>query len=274
MATLEVESRGKLEVYYEEEGAGEPLVMVGGLTATVEVWGKLRGLLAAEYRLIMPDNRGTGRTKAHHDDGDRAPSRMAEDLLGLVDGLGLDSFHLMGGSYGGTIALSFAVKHPQRLKSLIVACSHFGGAGKIAAAPGVRETRARGGAPDATEEERRAALETLFHPETIDERPEVVAFYDGFKRRFPISKEEIARRNEGMAVFDVSEEVRTLGVPTLVISGAADVLVPTENSRLMAGRIPGAELVIVENTGHHFYSERPEAAAAAILGFLKRHCSP
>ncbi len=273
MATLGIESRGKVKVYYEEEGAGEPLVMVGGLTATVEVWGKLRGLLAARCRLVMPDNRGTGRTKAHQDDGDRAPARMAEDLLGLVDGLGLDSFHLMGGSYGGTIALSFAVKHLQRIKSLIVACSHFGGVDKVASAPGVRETRARGGAPDASDEERRAALETLFHPHTIDERPEVVAFYDGFKRRFPISKEEIERRNKGMAEFDVSEEIETLRVPTLVISGEADVLVPTENSRRMAGRIPGAELVIVENTGHHFYSEQPEASAEAILAFLARHKS-
>ena len=274
MATLEIESRGKVEVYYEEEGAGEPLVMVGGLTATVEVWGKLRPLLAAQYRLVMPDNRGTGRTKVYADDGDRAPARMAEDLLGLVDGLGLDSFHLMGGSYGGTIALSFAVQHPQRLKSLIVACSHFGGDDKVASAPGVRETRARGGAPEATEAERRAALETIFHPETIDERPEVVDFYDGFKRRFPISKEEIARRNKGMAEFDVSERIKSLNLPTLVISGEADVLVPTENSRRMAGRIPGAELVVVENTGHHFYSERPEASAAAILSFLARHASP
>ena len=82
MATLEVESRGRLEIYYEEEGAGEPLVMVGGLTATVEVWGKLRRLLAAEYHLVMPDNRGTGRTKAYQDDGDRAPARMAEDCWG------------------------------------------------------------------------------------------------------------------------------------------------------------------------------------------------
>ena len=180
----------------------------------------------------------------------------------------------MGGSYGGTIALSFAVQHPQRLKSLIVACSHFGGEDKVASAPGVRETRARGGAPEATEAERRAALETIFHPETIDERPEVVDFYDGFKRRFPISKEEIARRNKGMAEFDVSEEIGTLRVPTLVISGEADVLVPTENSRRMAGRIPGAELVVVENTGHHFYSERPEASAAAILAFLARRASP
>ena len=65
MATLEIESRGKVEVYYEEEGAGEPLVMVGGLTATVEVWGKLRPLLAAQFRLVMPDNRGTGRTKVY-----------------------------------------------------------------------------------------------------------------------------------------------------------------------------------------------------------------
>ncbi len=273
MATLLIESRGKLDVYYEEEGTGEPLVMVGGLTATVEVWGKLRGLLAAHCRLIMPDNRGTGRTKAYADDGDRAPARMAEDLLGLVEGLGLDSFHLMGGSYGGMIALSFAVKHPGRLRSLIVACSHFGGSEKVTSAPGVRETRARGGTPDATEVERRAALETLFHPETIDESPEVVAFYDGFKRRFPIGKEEIERRSQGVAEFDVSEEIRNLRVPTLVISGEADVLVPTENSRLMASRIPGAELVIIENTGHHFYSERPEASAKRILAFLSRNTS-
>ena len=203
------------------------------------------------------------------------PARMAEDLLGLVDGLGLDSFHLMGGSYGGDDSSLLRGRNtPKDSKSLIVACSHFGGDDKVASAPGVRETRARGGAPEATEDERRAALETIFHPETIDERPEVVDFYDGFKRRFPISKEEIARRNKGMAEFDVSEEIGTLRVPTLVISGEADVLVPTENSRRMAERIPGADLVIVENTGHHFYSERPEASAAAILAFLARHASP
>ncbi len=273
MATLEAVNGGGIAIYYEEDGAGEPLVMVGGLTATVEVWGKLRRLLAARHRLVMPDNRGTGRTRAYADDGDRSPARMAEDLLGLVDGLGLDTFHLLGGSYGGAIALSFAVAHPARLRSLVVACSHFGGPEKVEAAPGVRETRVRGGAPGATEAERRAALETLFHPRTIDERPEVVSFYDGFKRRFPVAKDEIERRSRAMAAYDVSEAIETLAVPTLVITGAADVLVPTENSVRMAGRIPGAELVVVEEAGHHFYSEQPERSAEAILAFLAKHAS-
>ena len=175
MAKLEIESRGKVEVYYEEEGAGEPLVMVGGLTATVEVWGKLRGLLTAKYRLVMPDNRGTGRTKAHQDDGDRAPARMAEDLLGLVDGLGLDSFHLMGGSYGGPCAL-LRVKHHQRIKSLIWRMLSFRRSEKVASLRGFAR-RALGRRAGCECEELRARHgERCFHPETIDERPDVGRF--------------------------------------------------------------------------------------------------
>ncbi len=61
MPTLAADSRGPVEIYYEEEGSGEPLVMIGGFTVTVEVWGRLRPLLAEKYRVIMPDNRGSVR---------------------------------------------------------------------------------------------------------------------------------------------------------------------------------------------------------------------
>lgn len=271
MPMLGVQNEGRMEIYYEEEGTGVPLMMVGGLTATVEVWGDLRKLLAARYRLILFDNRGSGRTRVAEDDGDRSPRRLAGDVLALADGLKLDRFHLLGGSYGGMIAQEFALSHPERLRSLVIACSHFGGKDKVTSSAGTMEIRVRGAAPDATEQERQAALETIFHPETVRLRPEVVRRYDENKRRFPHSKEEIARREKGIAAFDASERLRSLQVPTLVIHGSHDVLVPTGNAPLLAQRIPGAELVIVEGAGHHFYSEQPEASAKAILGFLARH---
>ena len=141
----------------------------------------------------------------------------------------------------------------------------------MASSPGVRETRKRGGVPGATEEERIAALETIFHPDTIRERPEVAEFYGANKRAHPHSKEELDARTEGMAAFYMSEKIRVLRVPALVIAGSRDRLVPTENSRLLAERLPGAELVIVEGAGHHFYSERPGESASAILDFLSKH---
>ena len=270
MPTLSLHSLGKIDIYYEEEGSGEPLVLVGGFTATVEVWGKLRPLLAGKYRVIMPDNRGSGRTRIEDDDGDRAPKRFAQHVLSLINALGLEQVHLMGSSMGGMIVQEFGVQYPERLKSLIVSSSHFGGGEKIDSPPGVRETRKRGGVPGATKEERIEALETIFHTETIRTRPEVVEFYDQNKQAFPHSAEELEARTEGMAAFDLSGKVGAIEVPTLVISGSHDYLVPTENSHLLAERIPNAELAIIENTGHHFYSERPEASAEVILEFLSR----
>lgn len=271
MPTLATENRGKIEIFYEEEGSGEPLVLIGGFTATIEVWGKLRPILAEKHRVIMADNRGSGRTKVIDDDGDRAPKRFAGDVFALLNGLGIERAHILGGSMGGMIAQEFVLAHEERTRSLVIACSSFGGADRVNAAPGVRETRLQGGVPGASEADKRAALETIFHPDTIDNRPEVVTFYGKNKQVFPHSKAELEARTAGMAAFDVSGRVSSLRVPVLVIAGDSDVLVPTENSRLIAERVPGAELAIVENAGHHFYSEQPEESARIILEFLSKH---
>lgn len=271
MPTILAEDRDRIEIYYEEEGIGDPLVLIGGFTATVEVWGRLRHLLAEKYRVIMADNRGSGRTKLMDDDGDRAPRRFAEDVTSLLDGLEIDRAHILGGSMGGMIAREFALAHEDRTRSLVIACSSFGGPERVNPEPRTRETRLRGGIPGASEAEKRAALETIFHPDTIDHYPEVVAFYDKNKELFPHSQAELEARTAGMAAFDVSGRIGSLRVPVLVIAGSHDRLVPTKNSRLIAERIPGAELAIVENAGHHFYSERPEESARIILEFLSRH---
>ena len=105
-----------------------PVVLIGGLSSTVETWGRLAELLAQRYRVIRPDNRGSGRTRIDPDDGDRSMPAFAGDVRGLLDALGLDRVHLVGASMGGMIVQQFAVTWPERLLSLTIACSHCGGA--------------------------------------------------------------------------------------------------------------------------------------------------
>src|SRR5688500_11135090 len=87
-----------LQVWYEEQGAGEPVVLIGGLSSTIETWGPLADLLTERYRVIRPDNRGSGRTRVEPDAGDRAMSTFAADIEHLLDALGLDRVHLVGAS--------------------------------------------------------------------------------------------------------------------------------------------------------------------------------
>ncbi|HME71918.1 MAG TPA: alpha/beta fold hydrolase [Myxococcota bacterium] len=96
-------------------------------------------------------------------------------------------------------------------------------------------------------------------------------FYVEAKRAFPHAAEEIARRVRGIASFDVFDALPRLSVPTLLLTGSHDRLVPPENSHRLAGRIPGAELGVIEGGGHVFFIEQPEAANRALLDFFAKH---
>jgi 3-oxoadipate enol-lactonase len=260
-----------LRIWYEEQGAGEPVVLIGGLSSTIETWGRLAELLADRYRVIRPDNRGSGRTRVERDDGDRSMTVFAADVLHLLDGLGLDRVHLVGASMGGMIVQQFAVAWPQRLRSLTIACSHCGGAAAVAASEDtVRKlVAASSGGGEAV----RRGLEVVAHPESFTRRPEVLDYYQWTKETWPHSAEEIQRRMAAVAKFDVSESIRSLAVPTLVITGAQDFLVPVENSRRIAQRIPGARLALIEGGAHIFFLEQAEAMARELDAHFAAHSS-
>ena len=267
MPTITLEDRDKLEVYYEQEGRGDPVVLIGGLTSTVEIWAALRGRLAEAYRVILPDNRGSGRTRAPDDDGARSLSGFAEDLGALLDALGLERVHLVGASMGGMIVQRFAVEHSERLLSLTVCCSHPGGKLAVQPSPQTVEKLFRsisGGTP----EDARAGLEVVFNARSLDSRREAVAFFSDLRRRFPHSPEELQRRAAAIAAYDVSEQLGRIRVRTLVVTGADDVLVPPENSERIAERIPAAELAVIPDAGHLLHLEQPEATAAILMRFL------
>src|SRR5262245_47245511 len=242
MPMLHAQNEGPIEIYWEATGRGDPVVLVGGLTSTVETWGRQVPALAAHHRVVTADNRGSGRTRAPADDGVRTPERFAGDVLALLDGLGLERVHLVGASMGGMIVQQFAVRWPDRLLSLTVCCSSFGGPHAVRATPEVLQKLIQGSVAGASPEAVRAVLEVAFHPASFTKRRDAVDFYVGTKEKWPHSAEEIARRAVGLATFDVRDALPRLSAPTLVMTGSDDVLVPTENSRLLAARIPGAQL--------------------------------
>jgi len=264
---------GEIEIYYEDDGAGEPVVLIGGFTSTAEVWNAQVPALSAKYRVLRPDNRGSGRTRLIQDDGGRSMARFAGDVCALLDALKLDRVHLCGASMGGMIVQEFAARYPGRLRSLVVACSHPGGELKINPDPEVMVEFGRGSAGTATEAERTRTLEIVFHPRALDEMADAVAEYGAAKIDFPHSPEELGQRSLGVAQFDVSDRLASIPVPTLVICGSDDLIVPPENSRRIQAALPDAEWITVSNAGHVFFAQAPDACNAAFLRFFDRHAS-
>ncbi len=145
MPYLKTDSSGPIEIYYEDQG--DPVVLIGGLTAVAEYWGLQIPALAERYRVIAPDNRGSGRTLVLDDDGVRSTELFAADLLALIDGLGLERVHLIGQSMGGMIVQTFALAHPDRLRFLVIASVGPGGSDQVTAGDAFAdlEESARGG---------------------------------------------------------------------------------------------------------------------------------
>ncbi|MBW2270589.1 MAG: alpha/beta hydrolase [Deltaproteobacteria bacterium] len=274
MPYLKAENRGAIEIYYEEQGSGEPVILIGGLTSTIEIWGLTAPVLAERYRVITPDNRGSGRTRLPDDDGVRSFERFADDIRALVDGLDLGRVHLVGASLGGLMVQAFATAHADALGTLSILCST---AGEEHGIPVDREALAdlvAGSTQIAAQEQGGHAIDgftrAIVHPETPTKRPEALEFYTETKQAYPLPPEEIERRQTGGS-GDQWDALPHVQAPTLVMTGDADVLVPPENSRILAGRIPNAEFRVIEGGGHIFFLEQPAATNEALLDFFGRN---
>jgi len=122
------------------------------------------------------------------------------------------------------------------------------------------------GGTDADDDRKLTGL--AFHPSTFERRREAVDLFLEIRAAWPHSEEEVAARMKLLGNFDVWDGLAELRLPTLVLGGAEDRIVPPENGRRIAGRIPGAERVEIPETGHAFYLEEPEATNAALLDFM------
>lgn len=196
---------------------------------------------------------------------------MAGDVLGLLDFLGIEKAHVLGGSMGGYVAQELALTGPDRFLSLVLACAGHGGPEAVRPGPEVGSILSKSVAPGAGDADRKAVLGIAFHSDTLHHHPEVGEWFLRSKQAYPHSLEELGRRSEAMRSFDASDRLARLEVPLLVMAGDRDRLVPTDNARSIARRAPHSELVIFEKAGHVFHAEHPGAVVEALVDFLARN---
>lgn len=231
-----------------------PLILIEGLGGDVAGWRRNLPHLAAELFVVAYDHRGCGRSS--QGGGPTSMATYVGDCLAVLDELRLERVHVYGQSFGGAVALEVALAHPGRVRSAIVASAHAGSARAVPSA---------GRAPkDRPWLQRYAPGFAEAHPDVVREDSAT-----GGRR----SRSGERRQWEALRDWDAHDRLGEVSVPVLVLHGSEDLLVHPDNARVLAGRIPGAELAIVRGAGHALHVERPEEADRIVLDYVRRHRS-
>ncbi|MCC7366710.1 MAG: alpha/beta fold hydrolase [Dehalococcoidia bacterium] len=258
---------GGVRLWYEELGAGEPLLLVMGQGSDHHGWDGVRDDFAAQHRVIVFDHRGTGAS-----DKPREPAYSIElfaaDAVALLNHLGIERAHVYGISMGGRIAQRLAISHASRVGAVVLGCTTPGNRMGVKRPPDVdRMMSTRADDPEAALQ---LLLEQMVSPEYAAAHPEYVERY---RERALNPIPPFAQRMHYLASegHDAWDELPGITAPVLVIHGDSDQVNMSANAGLLAGRIPGAELKMIAGGRHGFFVEFREQASAAVLDFLRRH---
>lgn len=252
-------------MHYETNGEGTPLLLVGGLGSDRSEWRNQVPAFAETFLVVTFDNRGAGDSEVPP--GPYATAQMADDAAALLAHLGLVRAHVLGVSLGGMIAQEIALRHPGRVDRLVLACTSPGGEVSVRPSPEVLAAFAR--TPDGDlEQEIRRTIPFLYTERYRRERPEEIEAFVRRRLAKPVSPEGQAAQLAAARGHAAGERLSGISVPTLVITGTADRIVPPVNARRIAERIPGSRLVFLEGAPHRLFAENAEAFNREVLEFL------
>jgi pimeloyl-ACP methyl ester carboxylesterase len=268
---------GDVELYYEEHGSGEPLLCIMGLAADSTAWVLQTPDFAKRHRTIIYDNRGVGRSAKPA--GPYSIGQMADDAAKLLDALDVPRAHVLGVSMGGMIAQELALRHPARVRGLVLACTYpepdadvraqretglatFGGS---IGTDGTAQLDAAGIDPFAFFQ---LLLPKVFNVSFIEtELPRLMELFGG-ALQYGFDMSAVLAQVEATMNHRTTDRLHAVKSPTLVITGDADQLIASTNSDLLAKHIPGARLVKVPGGSHGFNFETPDVFNREVLGFL------
>jgi pimeloyl-ACP methyl ester carboxylesterase len=256
---------GDIKMYYQIYGKGEPLLLIMGLGGHSLDWGWiLPQKLADRYKVILFDNRGSGRSDQS---GPCTIEQMAMDTVGLMDALAIDRAHVFGGSMGGMIAMQMALDHPERVNKLVLGATSAGGKSRIFPPPEIQKYFYP--RPDLSAHDYLLWTGVVCYPqEFIDAHPEIVERKIQANLAYPGTLASYMAQLEAFMAFDVDGRLNTIQVPTMIIIGNQDVLTSPPNSFLMARRIPGAQIREIDGAGHIFWISHPEETVTIVTEFL------
>lgn len=254
-----------VNIYYEIIGQGEPLVMIRGISSNVDHWYEQVPVLSKKYQLLVFDNRGIARSS--DPGGSFSTTDMAADTVGLMEAVGIKKAHVLGYSMGGMIAQEMALAYPEKVNGLILVATDCGISLRIKAKPEFSRLFSemiRLG----TNEAKKAAACCLFAKQTFETRPDIIQCYTEVSLRFPASPKTLGRQWAAITQHDACNRLPNISSPTLVITGSEDELIPPQNAKVMAQRIPVAQMISIDGGGHLFLIEQPEAFNEAVISFL------
>ncbi len=267
-----------IEMYYESHGDGEPLVLLPSTAFPADVWlpHQVPGL-SKDLRLIILDERGIGRSTKYQ--GAYTIEQMACDTIALLDYLDIPAAHILGHSMGGRIALEAGLDWPGRVKSLILAATGSGPAGRAGpeCLPGLSYRVASGLA--------RLGFDEYVREEIVDssvyvtdryraEHPDrVQAFFEQHLWPHHARLPEYVRLVMARQNWEATHRLGDVAVPTLIVVGSEDVggSNHVQQGKLLAERIPGAQSKEFPGQSHGYFWEAPEETNAVIRDWVLGH---
>jgi pimeloyl-ACP methyl ester carboxylesterase len=262
---------GEVELDYERSGSGPPLLLVMGMSGTALHWGEpFLEALREDFEVIAYDHRGVGESTPL--EGSTTIVEMAEDAAGLLDALGIDSAHVLGISMGGMIAQELALSHPERVRTLTLGCTYCGGEGSALTPSQVLQRLSEAMMSGDRERAVRTAFEINVSAAAADDEDLYSRFFAVSERR-AVAVPVIMAQMQACVAHDTNVRLAQLEMPTQVLHGTEDELLPVENGRLIASLIPNSHLEILDGVGHMFFWEQPESSAELVRSHAAAHTS-
>ncbi|PGH51500.1 alpha/beta fold hydrolase [Streptomyces sp. Ru87] len=245
-------------IAHQLQGDGPPLVLLAGQANNHHWWDRVRADFHPARSTLTLDYRGTGDSDKPHTP--HSTELFAQDVIAVLDDLGIDRADIYGTSMGGRVAQQLAARHPHRVGALVLGCTSPGGPYGIERGDDVRRALAQP-QPGAA---RQALLELMYTPRWLAGHPG--PYHTLGDPRMPAhSRRRHLAASDRHNAWDL---LPGISAPTLVLHGTDDLLNPTANAALLADRIPGARLHLIPGARHAYFEEARGHAGPLVLDFL------
>ena len=256
-----------LDLYYEIHGEGFPLIMIMGISGDAYWWDSpfITGL-SKIFKTIVFDHIGIGRS-----DGPARTEikKMADDTVGLMDALNLKKAHIFGISLGGMIAQEIVLNYPEKVEKLILCSTNCGGSKTVQPTNDVLQLMMSFTRKDHDYEIAKEAVSLMFTEDFIKKNSKYVDEKIEDIIKFPTTASNYTNQLQAGAMCNTGRRLKQIKIPTLVLHGRNDILIPAQNGEVLANLIPGAKLKLFDEPAHWIFSPDPDLISNAIIEFLK-----
>jgi pimeloyl-ACP methyl ester carboxylesterase len=261
-----------IKIYYKIHGEGTPFILIRGLSSSLVDWVPYNiEQFSKSFKTILFDNRGVGRTDIPG--GNYNTKMMAGDTVGLMDALGIKKTYLLGFSMGGCIAQEMVLNYPNRVTKLVLSSSWSGPSHGIVTPipeenpfpkmlPLMKEGK--------FEKVARILINSLFPEDYKKRNPHIVEKVIKNYMTHPPTPKGFEGQSAYVETFETYDRLSEIKIPTLILHGTEDKILPVENAKILAEKIPSAELMLFENAGHGLIVQEYKLWTQKVIEFLKR----